>query len=203
MLAGGTAMFLLIPSDSKERILHPGKVIESNAQEFLAEFEESLELQPDADVVAFGEVAGKFYQQGAIVSEIRQGDPKPIIAFRRNGEPVSAENRQVYRVCVITSDIFARLAGEPKCQVADMSSVGLAVIAETDHQLGSMQQLDLSYQGQSISVKARVQTIKPLADGKFRYGLLIPEKTGNARQLLQQISMNIQRTQLRRLAGAA
>jgi hypothetical protein len=203
MLAGGTAMFLLIPSNSKERVLHAGKVIESNAQEFLAEFEDSLDLQPDADVVAFGEVSGKFYQQGAIVAEIRQAEPKSIIAFRRNGEPVSAENRQVYRVCVITSDIFARLGSEPKCPVADMSAAGLAVIASIEHRLGSTVQLELSYEGQSISAKARIQAIKPLPGGKFRYGLLVPEKTGNARQLLQQISMNIQRAQLRRLAGAA
>jgi PilZ domain-containing protein len=203
MLAGGTAMFLLIPSDAKERILHPGKVIESSVQSFVVEFEHPIDPPPDSDVIAFGEVAGKFYQQGAIVAEIRRTGEHPVIAFRRNGEPISAENRQIYRVSVVAADIFATIAKEPNCPVADMSSVGLAVISAREHRLGSMVQLDLAYEGKSISVKARIQAVKQLPSGKFRYGLLVPEKTGGARQTLQQISMNLQRTQLRRLAGAA
>ena len=203
MLATGTEMYLLIPDASNKRILHPGKVIESDAQGFVGEFEEPIAPPVGADVNAYGKVRGKFFQQGAAGVAIRQTEPQPVIAFTRVGELVSAENRQTYRVCVAMAGIAARIESEKKCAVVDMSAEGFGAVASKVYELGSLVQVAIEYEGHAISTLARVQTVKARPDGKFRYGFLVNEKKNSPRKALEQISASVQRQQLRRLAGAA
>src|SRR5262249_29945805 len=107
MVAKGTKILLLVPNEGNQRILHPGEVIESDAQGYVVEFDEPIAPAVGANVNAYGDVRGRFYQQGAVVAAIRQTEPHPVIAFTRVGDPVSAENRQTFRVCVAMSGIFA------------------------------------------------------------------------------------------------
>ena len=66
----------MIPSPSKGRILHPGKVIESNSTSFVVEFAEPIAPAVDSDVNVYCEVNGKFFQQ------VRRGSPKSVLARR-------------------------------------------------------------------------------------------------------------------------
>lgn len=203
MLAAGTEMFLLIPDDSNGRILHPGKVIESDATSFVAEFDTAISPAIGSDVNTYGEVRSKFFQQGATVTEIRQATPKAIVAFARAGDPVSAENRQTFRVSVISANIIAKVGKEKNCPVVDVSPEGFGVIAKAEFKVGILVPVEFQHAGNVVSAPARVQTIKPRPDGKFRYGFLAPDKKSEARRSLQQITSLMQRIQLRRLAGAA
>jgi hypothetical protein len=203
MLAIDTEMFLLIPDASNTRTLHPGKVIESDAQGFVSEFEEPIAPPVGTDVNAYGKIRGKFFQQGAVVVAVRQTEPHPVIAFTRVGEPVSAENRQTFRVCLALTGIHARIDSEKNCPVVDMSAAGFGAIAAKVYELGTLVPISLEYDGNSISTLARVQTVKERAGGKFRYGFLVSDKKSEPRKVLEQISASIQRQQLRRLAGAA
>ena len=217
MLATGSSMFLFIPDASNERVLHPGKVIESNAQNFVAEFEEAITPVVGSDVFAYGDVRGKFFQQAASVVELGQlcgtdVQPEdsaetgiisvPQFAFLRVGEPVSAENRQTFRVSVATSGIVALIGREGLCRVVDLSPDGFGAIVAAEYKLGSLLPVTLNFDGRVIATTARIQTVKARPDGTFRYGFLASEK-GTVRNSLEQISMSIQRTQLKRLAGAA
>jgi hypothetical protein len=202
MLFVGNAVFLLIPSPSKRRVLHPGKVIESDATGFVAEFEETIAPPAGVDVNAYCEVRGKFFQQGAVVMEIRTSKPC-IIAFRRNGEPVSAENRQTYRVSLVTAEFVADVEKIPACQVVDISPEGFAAITSRKLSLGSIVKIKLSGEGEKFEALARVQTVQERPGGKFRYGFLVPASNGDARKKMQKISMEMQRQQLKRLRGAA
>jgi hypothetical protein len=203
MLATGSEMFLFIPNESNTRTLHPGKVIESTSDAFVGQFEEAILPEVFASVNAFGEVDGKFFQQAAIVTELRQELPVPIIAFSRAGEPVSAENREIFRVCVAMAGISAKVEREDGCSVMDISPVGLAAMAATEHKLGTDVRVAFHHEAWTVSTGARVQTVKPRPDGRYRYGLLAFGKNTEAHKALQQISMSMQKQQLRRLAGAA
>jgi hypothetical protein len=203
MLAPGSSTFLFVPNPANQRVLYSGKVLESDAQTVLAEFEKPIEVESGTDVNLYGEVRGKFHQQGALVSEIRQQQPTPIIAFTRVGEPVSAENRQMYRVCVVNSGITVRVANHDYCPVVDISPAGIAAIVPGEFRMGWMIELCLKHEGQTVAAMARIQTIKPRPDGKCRYGFLIPQNNKAARALLDKVSISIQRLQLRRFAGAA
>jgi PilZ domain len=202
MLSVGNAVYLLIPSASKRRILHRGQVIESNSTSFVAEFDEDIAPAVDSDVNAFCEVDGKFFQQGAVVTEIRPGTPA-VIAFRRNGEPVSAENRQTYRVSLVAADFTARIGREHQCQVVDISPEGFAAITSSKLNLGSVVQTEVWGEGDSFSAPARVQTVQERDDGRFRYGFLVSRDHMAARKTMQQMSVTMQRLQLKRLRGVA
>ena len=203
MLAAATDMFLLIPDDDNGRILHPGRVIESDANSFVAEFDTAISPAPGSDVNAYAEVRSKFFQQGASVVEIRQSAPKAIIAFARVGEPVSAENRQAFRVSVISANIIAKIGKEKNCPIVDISPEGFGTLAKAELRVGTLVPVEFQHAGHVVSESARIQTIKPRPDGKFRYGFLAPDKKSEARRSLQQITSLMQRIQLRRLAGAA
>jgi hypothetical protein len=202
MLSVGNAMYLLIPSPSKRRVLHPGKVIESDATSFVAEFEETIAPPVDGDVNAYCEVRGKFFQQGAVVVEIRTSKPC-VIVFRRSGESVSAENRQTYRVSLVTAEFVVDVDKESGCQVVDISPEGFAAIISRKLNLGSLVKIKLNGEGQTFEASARVQTVQERGGGKFRYGFLVPQDNAAARKKMQQISMETQRLQLKRLRGAA
>jgi hypothetical protein len=196
-------MFLFIPNDTNNRVLHPGKVVESSNDAFVGEFAEPVRPEPLSAVNAYGDVNGKFYQQPAIVAELRQDLPTSIIAFDRAGPPVSAENREIFRVCIAMADIMAKFERENGCPVMDISPVGLAVVSAQVHQLGASINVAFRYDGCAVSTTARVQTVQQRPDGRFRYGLLALGKNTDAHRALQQITMSMQRQQLRRLAGAA
>jgi hypothetical protein len=202
MLCVGNPVFLLIPSPSKKRILHPGEVIESSSTSFVARFFDPIAPAVDSDVNAFCEVNGKFFQQGAVVVELREG-PGNIIAFRRNGEPVSAEARQTYRVSVLNADFSAKVGKRGACPVLDISPEGFAAILSERLNLGSVVEIQLMADGKCVSTPARVQTVKEKSEKEFRYGFLVPRANIAARKAFQTISAEMQRLQLKRLRGAA
>lgn len=201
MLFRGNQMFLVLPSQTKERILHPGKVGECDLQTFVSEFEDSLNVSVGDEVIAYAELRGKFMQQGARIIEVRSSEPVSVMAFDRIGTPVSAESRELYRVCTVSSNMIGMVGKCDLGPVVDVSSAGFAMIAMGNYQIGSVVPVTVNFEGRTLSGTALVKTAKPRFDGKTRYGFLAVEHT--ARKELEKMSMTIQRTQLRRMAGAA
>ncbi len=203
MLTNGQEMYLLEPSGSDKRVLHPGKVIESSADAFAIVLAKPLNVAVGTEMLAFCDVRGKFFQQGAILIEIRADADKTVFAFNRSGEAISAENRQTFRVSVAIAEIYAQIGKQKKCHVVDFSPEGFGAIGSPGFDLGSLQKVSITYDQFSLSADARVQTIKVLPNGKVRYGFLVPKSNIAARITLQKLSASFQRTQLKRLAGAA
>ena len=52
------------------KVLHPGKVLQSDPKTFVAEFEEPIAPAVGSDVNAYGAVNNRFFQQGAVVTEL-------------------------------------------------------------------------------------------------------------------------------------
>lgn len=203
MLNSGQGMYLLVAATSEKRDLYPGKVVVSTRESFTVEFDTPLALPIGFETLAFCSVRGKFFQQGATLTEVRTDSSTPAYVFRRESEPVSAEQRQTYRLSIALSGIQAQIGLQEKCQVVDFSPEGLGAIGSPGFSIGSVQKVSLTHGEFTIDADARVQTIKVMANGKVRYGLLVPRSNIAARGALEKLSASFQRVQLRRLAGAA
>ncbi len=200
-LAAGSNLFLMDPQASKtRRVLHAGTVLECHPAAFVATFDPALALAVGAAVVAFAEVRGKFFQQGTIVADVRPGG---TYALDRQGEPVSAEQRQTFRVSVALAGLTAQVGRDKGCPVVDVSPEGFGLIVPAPINLGTMVRVVLTHADGTLTTTARVQTAKPRPDGTTRLGFLAPDRHGDARRTLQAMTGTFQRQHLRRLAGAA
>jgi hypothetical protein len=114
MVSVGAPVFLLVPGSShKKRVLVPGTVNSVNGGVVTASFEqEPPTLEGGADVVIFYNRATKFMQQGAKIVPSEGAAAQATLAFQFVGEAVSAEQRQIYRVCTPLAGIKARVGPE-------------------------------------------------------------------------------------------
>jgi hypothetical protein len=203
MLAVYSPVFLAIPGQARERVLHPGTVIDSHGDLFAAEFKPAIQLDAGVAVNAYCETPGKFLQQGATVEEVRTLQPTCVIAFRKVGDAVSVESRSTYRVSVIGAGMTADIGDRKACEVADISPDGMAVIVSSSVQLGTIVTVTLHHERRTLWGAARLQAVKVLSDGRHRCGLLVLDGTGPLRHGLEDLAKSMQRAQLQRHARAA
>jgi hypothetical protein len=126
MLEIGTPIFITVPDESEERVFHHGKVLESDAGTFVAEFDRLKSLPAGFNVQAYNEVNGKFYRQSAVVKTLSRSESNSVMTFERVGIPVSAERRGSYRVRMLKVSIMGRIGEEQRCPVTDVSPEGLS-----------------------------------------------------------------------------
>jgi len=226
MLSKGTAIFLQFPNEGSRRILHSGKIVECHDGVTAAAVfeEEKLPISAGLDLTLFYEWQRKFVQQPARIDAIleataQQGgdaevvlgtpdDPRPWgikAALTASGEPVSAESRQCYRVSTAISERYAEIEGE-KCKLMDVSATGYAVMTKKKFEVGSILGGAVTVDGRQFSGLISIQNARDLGSGRFRYGLYCADpkiSKGNLKDGLPQLSMAIQREQLKRRSGAA
>lgn len=203
MLTAGTAIFVEIPGEADPRLLHAAKVTGSDGEVCTAELLEGRPTcQAGLEVFIYFEVQHRFMQQAARIAAILQTEPRIVIGFEMKGESSSAEARQCYRVSTVMADLTATVADEP-CALLDVSATGFAVLATARHRLGGMVTVTLHYQGKEYSGRARIQSVREMPDGRIRYGLNADDDRaagGGLVKAQRQITMDIQRSHLRRLA---
>lgn len=207
MLTQGKSVFILLPGNKKERILHEGTVTECGVDTFVAEFSEPLIIEVGTGVLAHAEAGRKFMQQGATAQVIFSSSPKTIIAFQRNGQPIAADSRQSYRVSLAAQQLPARVNDDDQCKLLDVSATGFGVSSKSMWLVGEIVQATVGYNGMTCSGEARVQSMREFGPGSYRYGLhAIEAKRGRTKSDLQlglmKISLEVQRDQLRRMARA-
>lgn len=222
MIKAGDRFYVQIPNQSGKRILHPATVVEHDHSKYTAEVEiSSPPLEAGNDIIIFFERNGEFMQQSGRIDMVKPSDA-PIddsvdnssqpdspmgtaIGFQLVGEPVSAENRQCYRVSTVMVDLTATLDGEANCDLLDISSSGFSLLSKCEHAYGSIVEVTLNYGQNKYSGQARIQNIIEHPRGVFRYGLhgiedkKVDNELAKGRQI---ISMDIQRLQLRRRTGS-
>jgi len=206
MLELGMKMFLNFPNESKKLILHPGMTKEAGEHGYTAEIEESdLAVEAGQDVFVYYELNRKLMKQAARIEAVMKNAPSLIIGFQLTGEIVSAECREWFRVSTALNDLTADLGSETNCRLLDVSSVGFAVEATERYEIGNTLPATLHFQGKHFTGQARVQSIRELHGGRFRYGVhSLTDKSsgGDLCKGQQQISSAVEREQLRRLAGS-
>src|SRR3954451_15806473 len=142
MLSTQSALYLLVPNESNERVLHPGKVLAVQSSGVLIiGFQQAIAPAVGSDVNVFFEDNGKFLQQsGSIIATNDSASPDGFaqsIAFRCVGTPVSAESRGSYRVSAAGLNATARIEKERNCSLVDVSPEGLGVITKQSYRLGT------------------------------------------------------------------
>lgn len=222
MIRAGDRFYVQIPNQSGKRILHPATVVEHEDSKYTAEVEvSSPPLEAGNDIIIFFELKKEFMQQSGRIDMIKPSDEPTddsvdnssqtnrfqgtAIGFQLVGEPVSAENRQCYRVSTVMVDLTATLEGEANCHLLDISSSGFSLLSTREHAYGSLVEVTLEYGQNKYSGQARIQNIIEHPRGVFRYGLYGIEDKKVDSELTkgrQVISMDIQRLQLRRRTGS-
>jgi hypothetical protein len=203
VLSKATPVYLSVPNTQNKRVLHEGRVVDLDGRRVLIEFDEAMSPAAGAEVMLFAEVRGKFFQQGATVTQERQDTPRTTIELHLVGDPVSAEQRGSYRTSVVSWKIPVRVDRLVNCTLADISPEGVGIITPKPLTIGTTVDIAFDFDGHAISGKFRVQSVKITPSGALRFGLHVPERRDPIRVQLQQLASHAQRVQLRRISGAA
>ena len=193
------------------RRLRRSVVVETSNDTFSIRFvAEAFAFEVEQEVLMYFSGKTEFLQQVGCIKEIIEAeegsDEGPLFVIAPVGDPISAESRQTYRVSTISANLEARVGEEENLQVQDLSSTGFAVLAGDDYQLGQTVEVGIAHDDQQCHGRASVQSVRPMGPRRIRYGLRAIEDdphTGEFLQVLQQISLAVQREQLQRSGGAA
>ena len=202
MWSTGTDFFVEFPTNTKSKVLHPGTVTGMQDEMVLFKPRASLALEPGQDIRIYFEHEREFMQQPAQI-EASLEDDGLTVAIRPMGEPVSAESREYYRVSTVFADLMIEIAGE-SCQLTDISALGFSVLSHESHTRGEIVRASIAHEGASYQGQAQVQSVTDVG-GAQRYGMVCASDNKSAEALqkgLQKVSMDLQRTQLRRRARA-
>jgi hypothetical protein len=189
------------------RRLRRSVVIESSSENFSIRFvADPFAFEVDQEVLMYFSGKTEFMQQIGCVKEIVEAeegsDERPLFLIEPIGDEISAESRQNYRVSTLSADLEARV----DLSVQDLSSSGFAVVASAEYQIGQTIEVSIAHGEDECHGIASVQSIRSLNSDRIRYGLRAIEEdphTGQFLQVLQRISLAVQREQLQRSGGAA
>ena len=203
MLGIGDGFFIETLTQSTARILHPAKILGTTDVGYVAEIEEaSVSLNERAEFFIYFEVKTKFVKQAATIEAVYYDGSSPNIEFVTVGEPMSAESRQHFRVSTVTSELTCSLGGKSGCKLVNVSAIGFSALTTTRHDIGSTVDASVSYEGKAFAGRVCVQSIRSMGGSQIRYGLHCVDGTGELEGGLRQMTMAIQRKQLRRLSRA-
>jgi hypothetical protein len=201
MLTTGDGLFLQIPGESRQRVLHPATVVNLADGTYSITLEEELSVNPGQDVLLFFETRHEFMQQAGRIDTVLSSEPSPIIGIRTVSKPVSAESRQCFRVSTVMSDLSADVGDVQNCPLVDVSATGFSIIAGDCFKVGQTVPATLAFEQEQFPGQACIQSVKDLGNGKFRFGLhAISDRVCGAdlERGLHHISTAVQRQQLRR-----
>ncbi len=205
MLTKDAAVFIQFHHEQEQRILHRGGVV-SVGTTLEAVYEEDLDLTIDQEVFVYYEERNKFFRHLAkVVEGPKIEEATSSVHVTLLGEPIPAESRECYRASTVMGEITMQIDEETNCKLLDVSATGFAVIAQTELPTGAAVSAKVEFDGSFFEGEAIVQSTTEVREG-YRYGLHChaDNKTdGNLQRGLQLINMDVQRQQLRRLAGKA
>ncbi len=208
MLGRGLNIFFRLSTTTRQRVLHPARVVESREGLWRATLEEDdAPIAAATDVLIYYERDRRFTQQPARVESLERGvSGERIVEFRTTGSPATAESRQAYRVSTVIDGLTARVGKEDACPLLDVSATGFSVVATASYTIGRVVDATLRHAGTEFTGMACVLSAAPVGPRGMRYGLryIDDKRPGSGLQAgLQKISSAAQRLQLRRLSGAA
>ncbi|MCH7591410.1 MAG: hypothetical protein IH989_01340 [Planctomycetes bacterium] len=207
MLGIGDGFFIETSAQATSRILHPAKILGTKDDGYTAEIEEAnVSLADGAEFFIYFEVKGKFVKQAAKIEAVYDDKPNSTIEFITAGEPVSAENRQHFRVSTVMLDLTATLGEQADCKLLNVSAIGFSVLATAHYGRGATVDASVCHEGETYSGRVCIQGSRPMDNDQIRYGLHCVDSNGSDGTLedgLRQMTMDIQRKQLRRLSNTA
>ncbi|MEM9174798.1 MAG: PilZ domain-containing protein [Myxococcota bacterium] len=205
MIKTGSDVLFQEPSCETRR-LRRSVVVGVEKDTFSIEFvAEPFAFEPGQEVLMYFNGKREFMQQIGRVTDVEtpEADETGPLTFTIEpvGDPISAENRQDYRVSTINSELAARVGSEEELQVQDLSATGFAVLAAEKYELGQTIEVSIAHEDERCHGMASVQSVREFGPGRIRYGMRAIEEdphTGEFLQTLQRISLAVQREQLQR-----
>ncbi len=194
---------------SEHEMLYPGKVSATTDKGYNAVFEgRAFSLEDGAEVLMFYEINRHFMQQPVRVVSVVQTKSdddwtRITLELETTGDPISAENRERYRVSCYSADVKAQLGEDPEmCEVVDVSETGFAIFSDAEYTVGQTLQATLYHNGTPVHGTAVVQSYQAFGK-KIRYGLrAVDDERPKAtlKKDLNRINLAVQREQLARLS---
>ena len=209
MIKTGSDILFQEPTCETRR-LRRSVVVDASSDEFSIQFvAEPFAFEVDQKVLMYFNGKSEFMQQIARIKEVAQpeeGSGEPIIFnLEPIGDAISADSRQNYRVSTISAGLEASLGEESDLTVQDLSSTGFAVLASAEYELRQPVEVSIAHGEEQCHCIAAIQSVRNVGPGRIRYGIRAIEgspHTGEFLQVLQRISLAVQREQLQR-SGAA
>ncbi len=211
----GSTVFVRLPSESKARILHPMKLSEVAAgdnlmiqpQEDGLTLDSTLKLEVGMELLIYFDHNRQFMQQAVKVDAVFDGESGPRFILQTLGSPMSAEDRQCYRVRTSVTNIsISSFGDEPDCPMLDISQTGFAVTSSTSYKIGQVVETKITLEGNVYTGPTSIQSVTELTQGRYRYGVNCVKTSNPVNPLvnaIHKLSMSVQRQQLNRLAGGA
>jgi hypothetical protein len=197
MLSEGDVVYLGLTSESRKANLQPGKVVDANLTALTVEItEDACAREQNQEILIYYNQRRDFVKQWALVNAVMEtpsdenGQSKILVEMVRLGEPVSAENRECFRVSTTIEELTASFGDCEDCQVMDVSPTGFSLISVDEHEIGDIVTATIQYDGVQYSGSTRVQSKRILRDGRVRYGLHCIDKA--YREAVQQLVMEVQ-----------
>lgn len=207
MLKAGSDVFLQRPCDAGERILHCSTIVEGAVNSFTTEITHmDLVLEVGQTITIYYNLHGKFVKQPAIVTlyesqSLDDESTRTLFGIEKSGSPVAADDRQCFRVSIGAEGLTIEFGDNAKCPFVDVSPTGFGVISPEEFEVDNTVFATPRFEELQATGQVQIQSVRALRDGRYRYGVRCLDNSLN--NVLQQISMALQRVQLRRLAGNA
>jgi hypothetical protein len=109
------------------------------------------------------------------------------------------EGRQSFRVSCVVDELTISFGGSADCSLVDVSSTGFGVVSSEEYEIGATVTATPTYEECGHTGNVRIQSAVELRKGGFRYGVRCVDS--DLQDVVRQISMAVQHSQLRRLAA--
>ena len=121
--------------------------------------------------------------------------------LRIEGDPISADNSESFRVTTLTTGLKALIDGKDRCPVRDISATGFAFLSAQDYHAGQIVTATLEKDNERFEGRATIQNMRMLSKGTTRYGLRVLDSQDgeNLPSQLRELTLEVQRKQLRRV----
>ncbi len=158
-------------------------------------------------MLVFYEINRCFMQQPVRVLSVVEkkrddAETRIRLELETTGDPISAENRECYRVSCYSADVEAQFGEDPEmCEVLDVSATGFAIFSDAEYTVGQTLQATLYHNGTPVHGTAVVQSYRAFGK-KNRYGLrAVDDERPKFRRDLSRIYLVVQREQWAWLSG--
>ena len=202
----GSGIFIEGRSKSGQRVLEPAEILDSTGGVLTAKVQSTeLVFELGQELMVYYARGATLLKQSALVESCDTLEGFAEIQFALLAEPVSAEQRENYRVSAVNAELCVDIAEEMGCKLVDISSTGCSVIANGKYRLGQPLRITLYHEDEPITGEAVVRGKKKLDAERTRYGfdcVIDRYSDGTLKKGLRDITMTIQRSQLRRLSRA-
>lgn len=196
-------LYVQLPDVTPQRVLHACQVVEVDGSTQKIHAAEALVgIKADATLLVYFEQQATFVQQPARVRAVEATDDGTgeIVELELLGKPVNAEQRQVYRVSCLESDINATMNNEPDCKIVDISATGFGVHCASRFHIGASVAAQVHWQGETLRGPVVVVSVRQVSDTQHRYGVRSIDSGGTTlHKALTRISLGVQREQMRRI----